>query len=127
MRERQRLPDPQDVLAGRRPARLHEMFQLVHAVNPTERGLRGAELAAAYALKARLQSLLIERFGDELVLEEVRGGAESSESGEGAIVGLRHRSRGSAGRGRARGGASAARPVAGGARRAEPLPPPGGA
>jgi len=54
-----RLPDPHDVLAGREPARLEKLFELVHAVNPTDRGVAGRELADAYALKARLQGLLM--------------------------------------------------------------------
>jgi hypothetical protein len=78
------LPDPDDVLAGRCAVRLEQLFELVHAVNPSERGLEGRELAAAYATKARLQSLLIERFGEQLVVQEV------PESGS-DVIGIVHR------------------------------------
>ncbi|MFQ5506268.1 MAG: hypothetical protein ACE5F1_15980, partial [Planctomycetota bacterium] len=81
---RRRLPDPQDLLHDRRPARLEDLFELIHEVNPTGRELSGRKLAEAYALKARLQSLLIERFGDRLRVEEV------PEAPEGTI-GLVHR------------------------------------
>lgn len=71
-RRRSDLPDPDRVLAGHVPVRIDQLFELIHAVNPSGRGRTGRALADAYATKARLQSLLIERFGDELRLEEVQ-------------------------------------------------------
>lgn len=75
--------DADDVLAGRRPARIDELFELIHAVNPTDRRVDEGERAAAYAVKARLQSVLIERFGEFLVVDAADGAA--------GVVGLRHR------------------------------------
>ncbi len=59
-----RLPEPADVLEGKVEIGAQELFDLIHRVNPTGRQLPGAEERRSYALKARLQSLLIRRFGD---------------------------------------------------------------
>lgn len=59
-----RLPDPEDVLAGRVRVRADELFALVHDVNPT--GEESPHERERYALKARLQGLLLTRFGDEV-------------------------------------------------------------
>jgi hypothetical protein len=59
----------QDVIAGRYRASLHELFDLIHAVNPTGRADDGASARATardYQLKARLQSLLVRDHRDEL-------------------------------------------------------------
>lgn len=78
------LPNAQDVLAGRADASVDELFELVHAVNPTRRRLPKEERSERYALKSRLQSLLIRRFGDEHLVVEPTGHAH--------LVLLEHRS-----------------------------------
>lgn len=68
-RTRRAFEEAQDVVAGRSRPSVRELFDLIHAINPTarvdERG-RGAQTARDYQLKARLQSLLVRRHGDEL-------------------------------------------------------------
>jgi hypothetical protein len=59
-----------------------ELLRLVHQINPTGRMLRERDSATRYRLKAALQSVLVERFYDDLVIEP------SEDSG---VVGLRHR------------------------------------
>src|SRR5262249_34212156 len=57
---------PEDVLAGRVKVGAAELLDLIHRVNPTGRELGARETALLYAQKARLQSLVIRRFGPEL-------------------------------------------------------------
>lgn len=54
------------VLAGHAMPTPRELIDLIHEVNPTGRGLDPREAARRYALKTRLQSLLVERFAEEL-------------------------------------------------------------
>ncbi len=63
--DRKRL-DPDDVLAGRAKVTAAELLALIHRVNPTGRELGAREAEQRYALKSRLQSLLVRRFGQEL-------------------------------------------------------------
>jgi hypothetical protein len=63
--DRKRL-DPEDVLAGRVKVGAAELLDLIHHVNPTGRELGAREAEVRYAQKARLQSLLVRRFGPEL-------------------------------------------------------------
>jgi hypothetical protein len=85
------------VARGRRregdPARmtLEALVAAIHRVNPTERGFGPEVLAERYAQKARLQSVLIERFAEALV---PRVGRDS------AIVSLDFRAGGDAGHAR---------------------------
>ncbi len=72
-RAKKRLPDPEEVLDGRVEIKVEVLFDLIHQVNPTGRRLPGKERAALYALKSRLQSLLIRRFGDEHLAVETTG------------------------------------------------------
>lgn len=65
-----------DVLAGRVDPDAAELVRLIHQVNPTERGLDAERTARQYATKAALQSLLIERFGDK-VLVAPHGGPQT--------------------------------------------------
>ena len=72
-----------EAVLGRRGAISAErLVQLIHEVNPTSRSLDREQAARRYRLKAELQSLLVERFSDELDVEpeKVPG-----------MVGLRHR------------------------------------
>ena len=71
----------QDALDPRSKPSMDELFRLIHSVNPTDRGLAPAETARRYAVKSRLQSLLVRRFGHTLTVEE---------DGEGVIL-LRQR------------------------------------
>jgi hypothetical protein len=63
--DRKRL-DPEDVLAGRVKVGAGELLDLIHRVNPTGRELGARDAELRYAQKARLQSLLVRRFGAEL-------------------------------------------------------------
>jgi hypothetical protein len=58
--------EPEDVLAGRVKVGVPDLLDLIHRVNPTGRELRSREAEQRYALKSRLQSLLVRRFGPEL-------------------------------------------------------------
>jgi hypothetical protein len=60
------LPDPDDVLAGRARPSAAELLQLIHRENPTGRELGAPATELRYARKARLQSLLVRRFGADL-------------------------------------------------------------
>jgi hypothetical protein len=86
------LADLPAVLAGRLQPRMEELFDLIHKVNPTGRVADTNRAAQAYAHKARLQSLLIERFGDALVVTEVETAPGTAQRPEPSpVVGLRHR------------------------------------
>jgi tetratricopeptide (TPR) repeat protein len=76
--------DPEDVLRGRVRPDAEALCALVRAVNPTGTDLPAAERARRYAIKTRLQSLLVLRFAGEVdVLPDAAGGD--------GIVLLRHR------------------------------------
>jgi hypothetical protein len=61
--------DPDDVIAGRgRPPPARELIELIRDINPTGRDLAAKEIARRYALKSRLQSVLIRRFAEDLVV-----------------------------------------------------------
>jgi hypothetical protein len=72
-----------DVLAGRAPVVVGDLFELIHRVNPTGLDLDARTASIRYAEKARLQSLLIRRFAAEL---DVR--LEPTNDG---VVSIRHR------------------------------------
>jgi hypothetical protein len=79
--------DPDDVLAGRgRAPSAPELCALIREVNPTGLALPAAETARRYAVKSRLQSQLVRRFGDEVVV--------TPEPREPGVVSLRHGSLG---------------------------------
>ncbi|HEX3474679.1 MAG TPA: hypothetical protein VHT91_06530 [Kofleriaceae bacterium] len=71
----------QDVIARRIPARAGELLEIIHAINPTGRSLGTADERRRYELKARLQSLLIRNFADDLVVTADAPG----------VVSIRHR------------------------------------
>jgi hypothetical protein len=54
------------VLAGQVIPTAREIIALIHEVNPTGREVDKREAARRYAIKTRLQSLLVERFSDEM-------------------------------------------------------------
>ena len=70
-----------DVLAGRVRLGAGELLDCIHEINPTGRALGTADERRRYQLKARLQSLLIRSFPDDLVM--------SAEGGD--VVAIRHR------------------------------------
>ncbi|MBI5482452.1 MAG: hypothetical protein HY906_26590, partial [Deltaproteobacteria bacterium] len=55
-----------DILAGRARADARRLLELIHAVNPTGRELPETERERRYRVKARLQSVLLHDFGDEV-------------------------------------------------------------
>lgn len=59
-----------DLLAGRIPIAADALLEVIHAINPTARSLAPAHERRRYQLKARLQSLLIRTFIDDLVISE---------------------------------------------------------
>lgn len=61
-----RLPLPDDVLADRVRPEARDLIALIHDVNPTGLGLDRKETARRYALKSRLQSVLVRRFPDDI-------------------------------------------------------------
>ncbi|MDI1434073.1 tetratricopeptide repeat protein [Polyangium sorediatum] len=75
--------DPEDVIAGRAAPEVQELIALIREVNPTDRGLDRRETARRYALKSRLQSVLVTRFRETI---EIR-----PEPGEPGVVLLHHR------------------------------------
>ncbi len=74
-----------DALAGRAAVDAGEIIDLVHEVNPTGRGRGAPETAARYAVKSRLQSLLIVRFAADIEV--------AASPGEPGVVSIRHRYR----------------------------------
>ena len=56
------------ILAGRIAVDVAQLMGSIHGVNPTGRGLPAAEQRRRYALKNRLQGLLVERFADDLAV-----------------------------------------------------------
>lgn len=76
--------DPDAVLAGKERPSAPELLDLIHRENPTGRALGAREEEARYARKARLQSLLVRRFAEELSVVP---------DGEGTVS-LRHRGQG---------------------------------
>jgi hypothetical protein len=60
--------DAHDVLAGRVAPEPGELLDLIHAINPTGRSLSVADERRRYQLKARLQSVLVRRFADDLAV-----------------------------------------------------------
>lgn len=70
------------VLEGAVEPGFDELLDMIRAVNPSRLGLSSAERAQRYALKAHLQSLLIQRYYEELaVFPTARSG----------VVGLRRK------------------------------------
>lgn len=76
--------DPDDVLAGRGKApSARELIELIRTTNPTGLELSARDMERRYARKARLQSLLVDRFADDLEVEP--------EDREPGVIGLRYR------------------------------------
>jgi hypothetical protein len=77
------LPDPDAVLSGRVHADARTLLRLIHAVNPTGRGVTPAARDRRYGVKSRLQSLLVAEYADDL--EVTRDARDEN------LVTLRHR------------------------------------
>jgi hypothetical protein len=75
--------DPEDVLAGRAKPSAIELLDLIHRVNPTGQALGARDAELRYALKSRLQSLLVRRFPEQIEVVPERG--------RDGVVSLRHR------------------------------------
>lgn len=76
-RDRRALEKASDVLAGRLRPSVVELFELIHAINPTGRKAeprRSSQTMREYEIKARLQSLLVRSYGDELRVEAQEDG-----------------------------------------------------
>lgn len=71
---RSRPREPADLLEPRHRPTLEELHAAIHEVNPTDRGLPPAEAGRRYALKARLQSLLVRRFAHALTVDDEADG-----------------------------------------------------
>lgn len=69
MARRSWLPEPSDVVSGRVRVTIEQLFALIHQVNPTDQGLGARQQAEGYALKSRLQSLLVRQYPDLLAVE----------------------------------------------------------
>lgn len=67
---RTREPRVEDVLAGRASADVHALVALIHAVNPTGRGLAPRDEKRRYRDKAALQSKLLREHWDHLQVVE---------------------------------------------------------
>lgn len=72
----------EEVLRGGKRARAQDLVSLIHEINPTGRELAAEADRRRYALKSKLQSLLVRTFPDEVSVEPV---------GESGVVGLRYR------------------------------------
>jgi len=62
--------EPEDILAGRTAITPLELVRLIHRINPTDRKLSADKTSEQYRLKASLQSLLIKKYSDSLVIEQ---------------------------------------------------------
>lgn len=62
--------DPYAVLEELGPVTAHELIQLIHRVNPTSEHINSKKASERYKLKSRLQSLLIRRFNEQLLVEQ---------------------------------------------------------
>jgi len=61
--------DPYEVLDERVLVTAHELIQLIHQINPTNKKKSSKMASESYRLKARLQSMLIRQFKDSLQVE----------------------------------------------------------
>ncbi len=83
-KKKKRLPSPEEILSGRYKPKIEELFEWIHRINPTGAHVSKEAKEKAYALKADLQSYLIEHFGEYLQVFPMPGAGNE-------VVGLRHR------------------------------------
>jgi len=62
--------EPEDILAGRTAITPLELVRLIHRINPTDRKFSADKTSEQYRLKASLQSLLIKKYSDSLIIEQ---------------------------------------------------------
>jgi hypothetical protein len=65
-----------------------DLFDLIHWINPSNRNLSSREAGKAYETKVARQSLLIEDFSEELLIETLDQSGDQSRKG---VVGICHR------------------------------------
>lgn len=61
---------PEDILAGRATITPLELVRLIHRINPTKKNFNADKSSEQYRLKSHLQSLLIKKYSDSLVVEQ---------------------------------------------------------
>ncbi len=85
--KKERQLEPEEVLDGSAEYKVEDLFDLIHRVNPTRQRISKQQQIRRYALKNRLQSLLIRRLGDDhlKVAPTEQGGVVSLEQ----VSGLR--------------------------------------
>jgi len=69
-KKKKQLIDPNEVLKGDVNVTSYELIRLIHRVNPTKGGFGTKEESERYKIKTRLQSLLIRKFYDGLLVEQ---------------------------------------------------------
>lgn len=62
--------DYYDVLKQKVPVAVHELIRMIHRINPTGENLSPTKSAERYRVKTQLQSLLIRRFPESLIVEQ---------------------------------------------------------
>lgn len=59
-----------DVLKEKTPVTVHELIKMIHRINPTGEDISEKKASERYKIKAQLQSLLIRRFKERLIVEQ---------------------------------------------------------
>ena len=59
-----------DVLTGKIPVTPRDLVLMIHRINPTNEAVGFKDASERYRLKSELQSLLIRRFGEQLIVEQ---------------------------------------------------------
>jgi len=62
--------DYYDVLKEKTPVTVHELIKMIHRINPTGEDISEKKASQRYKIKAQLQSLLIRRFKERLIVEQ---------------------------------------------------------
>ena len=62
--------NPEEVLSGKVAVTALELVRLIHKINPTDKNLSSKKVDQQYRSKAQLQSLLINKFNDSLLVEQ---------------------------------------------------------
>ena len=67
-RPTRKMPTPDDVIAGASATSL-EIARMIHTINPTNRDLDPSSTQSLYSKKSKLQSILIRRFPDSIIID----------------------------------------------------------
>jgi len=59
-----------DVLKEKTPVTVHELIKMIHRINPTGEDINEKKASERYKIKSQLQSLLIRRFKERLIVEQ---------------------------------------------------------